>query len=65
MTVVLFNKQTETYETIHSVTKFEREAVAIGFSETKFRYEWHLRLKNSVVGKSFPCNKYEIHLIRE
>ena len=65
MTVVLFNKKTETYETIHSVSKFEREAVAIGFSEKKFRYEWHLRIKNSVYGKSFPCNQFDIYLIKE
>ena len=63
MTVILLNKTTETYETIHNVLWFKRIAVSIGFSEKKFRYEWHVCIEKSITQKHFPCNKYEIHSI--
>lgn len=63
MTVILFNKKTETLETINDAVWFKRVAVSIGFSDTKFRYEWHMRIKNCITAKSFPCNRYDIYAI--
>jgi hypothetical protein len=63
MTVVLFDKKTETYEHIDNVTIFKQETEIIGFSETKFRYIWHIHQKGSLYEKSYPCNRYLIHTI--
>ena len=65
MTVVLFDKKAETYVHIENVTVFERRAEAIGFSEKRFRYIYHIRQDGSIYGKIFPCNQYTIHKIIE
>ena len=63
MKVVFFDKKMETYEHVDGVRTIAREAEVIGFSETKFRYIWRLTLNASPYGKSYPCNRYEIHTI--
>ena len=63
MTVILFNKKSEFHLHIDNVVIFKREAVAIGFSEKKFRYEWYLKIQGVPYEKSYPCSQFEIHSI--
>ena len=63
MKVIFLCKETETFLHIDNVEFLKKETVAIGFSEKKFRHEWHLKIKNIIYEKTYPCSKFEIHTI--
>jgi hypothetical protein len=63
MTVVLFNKKAETYEHFHDVLFIKQEQEAMSFNGNKFRYIWHIRIKNSVYEHHRSCAQYTIHTI--
>ena len=61
MTVLLFDKEKETYTSIENVRVFTREATQIGNSN-RYKYIWFF-LINDGTFENRPCKRYELYKV--